>query len=86
MQGYYETKTEVSENHQLTVTLPDDIPPRPAKLNVIDEMEGTAISDKEKRRARMPAFLANLPINTTGGLSRGGIRDHSDEQHQVRGE
>jgi len=80
MQAYYETKIEVPEDHQVTVKLPEDIPPGPVKLAIIYETEAARNSDREKRRARMQDFLTNLPLNTTGGLSQEEIRARIDEE------
>lgn len=53
MQAYYETETEIFDNHQLTVKLPDDIPSRSVKLAIIYEAEGKAVSDEERKGAIM---------------------------------
>ncbi len=37
MQAYYEIETDIPENHQLNVVLPDEIPAGKAKLAIIYE-------------------------------------------------
>lgn len=39
MQAYYETEAEISENRQVTVQLPDNIPSGRAKIAIIYDLE-----------------------------------------------
>ena len=61
-------------------------PPGWAKVAVIYEVGSAKINtrteQKINKQAKMREFLANLPIDTDGGLSREEIRDRVDEERR----
>ncbi|MGC1307738.1 MAG: hypothetical protein WA885_10940 [Phormidesmis sp.] len=78
MQAHYETETEISTSHQLILQLPDNIPPGKAKVAITYEIaEAEATQD-----TRMADFLASLPDNPSGGLSRAEIQTYLDQERQ----
>lgn len=86
MQAYYETETEISANtRQVTVDLPDNVPPGKIRITVAYEVDNKAGEESipdEKDRG-MAEFLANLPLNTEGGLSIEEIRARVDEERRA---
>jgi hypothetical protein len=79
MQARYETETEISANHQLILQLPDNIPAGKAKVAITYE-----IAEAETSQATlMKAFLASLPDNPTGGLSRTEIQTYLNQERQA---
>ncbi|MEO1396578.1 MAG: hypothetical protein AAFV90_27135 [Cyanobacteria bacterium J06634_5] len=82
MQGYYETETEIPVNHQLTVKVPDNIPPGRVKLALIYDIGSEASSTKAVKKALMSEFLASLSEHPSSELSRAEIQDYIDEERQ----
>ncbi|MGB3545843.1 MAG: hypothetical protein WBA17_02650 [Saprospiraceae bacterium] len=79
MQAHYETETEISASRQLILQLPDNIPPGKAKVAITYE---TAESETTKDTL-MADFLASLPDNPTGGLSRAEIQTYLSQERQA---
>jgi hypothetical protein len=79
MQAHYETETEISASRQLNIQLPDSIPPGRAKVAITYELPENDVS----KIANMAAFLASLPDNPTGGLSREEIQTYLDQERQA---
>jgi len=78
MQAYYEIETAIPVSHQITIHLPDTIPPGKAKIAVIYEMTDSATN----KDLRMKEFLAELPDNADTGLSREKIQDYLVQERQ----
>ncbi|MEO1133427.1 MAG: hypothetical protein AAFX40_12065 [Cyanobacteria bacterium J06639_1] len=75
MQAYYEIEAEIPDSHQLSIQLPDTIPPGKAKIAIIYE----TTSDADP--ASMADFLENLPDNTQG-MSRAEVQSHITRERQ----
>lgn len=72
MQAYYEMETYIPNNHQLHLTLPNEIPEGTAKLAIIYELP-ISLESKVKKMAN---FLNCLPDNAEGGLTCEQINQH----------
>ncbi len=77
MQAYYEIETQISNNHQLHIQLPDSIPAGLAKIAIIYEVSEW---QKPSKKALMLEFLDNLPELKTQGLSREQIQTYLNEE------
>jgi hypothetical protein len=78
MRTYYEIETEIPASHQLSIHLPDNIPPGKAKIAIIYEIAEPDLN----KNARMVDFLNSLSNNSTGGLNREYIRAYIDQERQ----
>ncbi|HEY8097267.1 MAG TPA: hypothetical protein VIE65_14375 [Methylobacter sp.] len=79
MQAYYEIETQIPQNHQLKLQLPDTIPVGHAKVAVIYELPEVT----ENKAVKMAAFLNALPDETDeSGLSREAINDYIQQERQ----
>lgn len=78
MQAYYEIEAEIQSNHQLNLQLPSNIPVGRAKVAIICEWV-EPINDKSNK---MREFLDNLPLSTTGGLSKEQIQIYLKQERE----
>lgn len=78
MQAYYEIETEIPASHQLNIQLPDNIPAGRAKIAIIYELAEAG----SNKNTPMADFLASLPDNPTGGLSREEIQTYINQERQ----
>jgi len=77
MQAYYEIETQIPQNHQLKLQLPDTIPAGLAKIAVIYELPEVT----ENKAVKMAAFLNALPDKADqSGLSRAAINEYIDQE------
>jgi hypothetical protein len=79
MQAYYEIETQIPQNHQLRLLLPDTIPVGHAKIAIIYELPEVT----ENKIIKMAAFLNGLPDESEEpGLSREAINDSIKQERQ----
>jgi hypothetical protein len=79
MQAYYETETQIPQNHRLNLQLPETIPAGHAKIAVIYELPEAT----ENKAVKMAAFLNGLPDETDeSGMSREAINEFLQQERQ----
>lgn len=79
MQAYYEIETQIPQNHQLKLVLPDSIPAGHAKIAIIYELPEIKLTPA----AKMTAFLNALPDESKEtGLSREAINQFIQQERQ----
>jgi hypothetical protein len=79
MQAYYEIETQIPQNHQLQLQLPETIPAGHAKIAVIYELPEAT----ENKAVKMAAFLNGLPDETDeSGMSREAINEFLQQERQ----
>ncbi|MCP5159443.1 MAG: hypothetical protein H6974_04775 [Gammaproteobacteria bacterium] len=69
MQAYYEIEAELSIDHEIHLSLPNDIPAGKVKIAIIYSLE-----KPEKPQVKMADFLLSLPDQVEGGASRESIQ------------
>jgi hypothetical protein len=74
MQAYYEVEAEIQSNHQLNLQLPNNIPIGRAKVAIIYEWI--------EQSNQVAEFLNNLPLATTGGLSKEQIQTYIEQERE----
>jgi len=77
MQAYYELQTVVPIDHQLTITLPAEIPAGKVKIAVIYDV----LEPSSDQQDSMAEFLSQLPVNVSG-LTRNQIHDYLEQERQ----
>jgi hypothetical protein len=78
MQAYYEVETEIQNNHQLNLQLPNNIPIGRAKVAIIYEW----VEPTSNKSVQMVDFLNNLPLSPTGGLSKEQIQTYLKKERE----
>lgn len=67
MQAYYEIETEILDNHQLLLSLPDNIPTGRAKVAIIYELptiQENKIIQKKKNFAEILNAIPNVGLDS----------------------
>lgn len=82
MHAYYEIETEIPNNHQLNLSLPNDIPAGKAKIAIIYELP----IKQDNKIAKMAQFLNSLLDKPVSGLTREQINQHIQSEREAWGD